>query len=286
MRTVTYKSVLWYVARRMGIDPSTGSFTTELAAKYTDFINGRVPEVFGWCWWPELMQIEQRQYRDTWSASGVYAVGDEVWSATDESYYACTAAVGPSADAPEDDSSHWEAATNFERYVAYAQTGETVIWRVKYAARSNWRTNRYPMRLNFTTNEHGVCFAYNAPNQVWIEFQQPPPQFTSDEFDDTATYAVGDRVYYATTGEAYLCIAATTAGDLPTDTTKWTKIDMPEVFAQALARLAAADALREDGQDDKADAQEARGYSELARQRDAMIDGQGQFERADVSVKG
>lgn len=59
MRTVTFKSVLWGVARRLGMDPATTLTVTDAAA-ITEYI--RTAFRYGWTFapWPQLARCEQR----------------------------------------------------------------------------------------------------------------------------------------------------------------------------------------------------------------------------------
>ena len=60
--------------------------------------------------------------------------------------------------------------------------------------------------------EDDVLWALYAPKRV---------PFRGEEYDASKVYHAGDIVYYDTTVNYYVCIATTTAGDLPTDDTKF-----------------------------------------------------------------
>ena len=62
----------------------------------------------------------------------------------------------------------------------------------------------------------------------------PPPEFTHAAFDADATYAVGDRIYFAATGQQYQCLEATAAGQSPqTDAAKWRETVLPATLQEA-----------------------------------------------------
>lgn len=89
-------------------------------------------------------------------------------------------------------------------------------------------------------NTHGVMLTppdkRGDRNVAWIRSMLKPVQwvrdalfdtyrnsFTGDAYDNTATYAKGDRVRYIDRA-VYECIEATTAGTAPSDTDHWIKI--------------------------------------------------------------
>jgi len=85
----------------------------------------------------------------------------------------------------------------------------------------------------------------------------------------TATYAVGQQVYFTTTagvGNFYDCATATSAGESPVSAAaKWTVVEIPYIFGQDLIWSAYADLLDADGQTDKARSARAaaRDYYEM-----------------------
>lgn len=57
----------------------------------------------------------------------------------------------------------------------------------------------------------------------WPELTLIEERAYRDAYAAATTYAIGDEVYYATTGKYYEAIAVTT-GNLPTDATKWSEL--------------------------------------------------------------
>ncbi len=93
MRTVSYQSVL-QLASQLAFGVSSPNASD--AATLNTFINERLGQFWRLFWWPELMVLEQRKFRDTWSGS--VAAGTEVYYAPTQSYY--LAIKGPTTVAP------------------------------------------------------------------------------------------------------------------------------------------------------------------------------------------
>jgi hypothetical protein len=90
MRTVTFKSVLEFVARRAGLDPTTWGANT--ANDVVTFINNWTKTAWEWEFWPELTPCEQRAYRDAYDPTKAYpaptfTVPQEVWFPAAQRYY-------------------------------------------------------------------------------------------------------------------------------------------------------------------------------------------------------
>lgn len=117
MRTVPFGDVLDFVSMKLHGLPSTQIMREEAAALVT-FINDAVRNVWEREFWPELMQIEERYYRDQWDGAVDYAEGDEVYlldADGDPVYYrALRATTNDSPDVSTDD---WEEATDLLKYV-------------------------------------------------------------------------------------------------------------------------------------------------------------------------
>ena len=69
VRTETFQSVLNGVAAKLGMDPLR-DLNAARAASLTEYINIRVKEAWKFEFWPEWTPVEQRYYRDVFSASG------------------------------------------------------------------------------------------------------------------------------------------------------------------------------------------------------------------------
>ena len=77
-------------------------------------------------------------------------------------------------------------------------------------------TQTYYQALRASTGEEPADADDITNTAYWAECET---SYTTDEFDATLTYAVGDQVAY--NGGAYACHTATTAGIVPTNTSYW-----------------------------------------------------------------
>lgn len=102
---------------------------------------------------------------------------------------------------------------------------------------------------------------------VWVRFRIPSPLFTSTDYSASTTYAPGDVVYHDSTGDCYLCTAATT-GNLPTDPAFWRRQSIPPYLAEPAKLHALAETQQEDGQYDKANFLFARSKALLEDRQD------------------
>lgn len=205
-------------------------------------------------WWAE----SKVSYSGADWATGVsYAAGAIVRLATgttaDFRYYQCHTAHTSGASF---DTTKFCVLTPFDAYIAYSQTGQTAIAEVFNVTSANPRIVRNFSEYPFQLSENGIQVT-NGPTSVWLDFRTRRSQLTGDVWSSTATYAVGQQVYYTNSttgvGNFYDCASATSAGESPVSAAaKWTVVPIPYIFAQALIWYAYADLLAADGQADKA----------------------------------
>lgn len=86
MRTVTFQSVLWGVARLLGLDP-TRDLTSALAARLTAYINRAIAKAWRFEQWPEWTMTEPRWYRPFYADGTFVTAGDEVYFPASDKYY-------------------------------------------------------------------------------------------------------------------------------------------------------------------------------------------------------
>lgn len=94
------------------------------------------------------------------------------------------------------------------------------------------------------------------PNPVFIYYRRRVPNFRGDDYSASATYAVGNQVYFTDSedeGNYYKCLVATTAGQSP-DTTpaSWELLEIPDFLFDYSTFKAYSDWLRVEGQQAKA----------------------------------
>lgn len=89
----------------------------------------------------------------------------------------------------------------------------------------------------------------------------PPPDFSHLSYDAAATYAVGERIYYAPTGQQYQCLEATAAGQDPqTHPAKWQEIIIPFTLQEATVQYALSSYLG--SEQERLQARELRSWAE------------------------
>jgi hypothetical protein len=196
MRAIPFRDVLDGVTTKLLGNPDRAR--TEDAAAYTRYINEHVRE----CWeranWPEWCPVEERHFRDTWSAQA-YAEGDEVWHAATAAYYQANDAT-LAGDVPGT-SGKWDDLTEFQRYVSLDQTGETPIGTVLAAYERDPRLYPGASPVDYTLTAEGVLMLRTSATSVWLHFRKRPPVFSSEEWDEDTAYVAGDLAYYQ--GETY-----------------------------------------------------------------------------------
>ena len=248
VRNVTFQSVVDGVASRIGLDP-TQTLSASTVAAITEYINTRVRFAWELYKWPDMSAIEKRQFRETYDAAKSYSQGDEVFYLGN--YYRRTAA-GSGAGTLPTVTATWTVATSltdFVRNVDYDQTftaisnvtAATPIGEILYIYAADPRVTRYAERVNFMVYDGGAVigqtqFSAGSPNEVFVEFCTRP-----------ATY--------------------TTASGSAT---------VPRVISEYVKFAAAADALREDGQFDKAAFMDGLATDALQKEVDIIELKQGQ----------
>lgn len=281
MNTVTFKRILERTAQRMSLHPETAdglsaSERLEIAA----LIQERLDEAWGWAFWPDLMETEERTvltdavtgelYVPTttaaWAVGTTYAVGDVVerWGLF---YEAILAGAGQD---PLTATTYWTAVAQTPIGTVPA---DGVTTNHPRASRTPWA---WPC---VATAGRIVLPDSSTPDTVWVRFRRMVPTVSGLDWDvSIGTYVAGDVRYYATTGECYRCVRPPPAGTLPTDTGYWQKGDLPACLARGLAFLAAADGR--DAEDKVSARLEGRGYEALMNAALVELEQAGQPTRA------
>lgn len=115
--------------------------------------------------------------------------------------------------------------------------------------------------------------AYAGTDPVFVSFRQRIPEYEGDDYDNAATYAADDQVYYSTTGKFYKAVSAGTA-HLPTDEGYWQELEIPYVLFEFVVQSSYADSLLAEGFNEKAGQERAKAeawliaeYDKLSRQQ-------------------
>jgi hypothetical protein len=247
MRTVTFQSVLDGAAARIGLDP-TQTIQPSTASALTEYINTRTRFAWEAYKWPELSAIEKRQFRATFDAAATYASGAEVFYLGNYYRKTGTGAVGvvPTVTAT------WTVATSLTDFVrsidfdqtftaASGSTAATPIGEVLHVYRQDPRVTRYAERVNFWVTDSGAIigptqFTNATPNEVYVEFTIRPTMFNTSS----------------------------------------NSAEFPRVLSEYVKFSTAADALREDGQFDKAAYMDGLATDALQKEIDIIELKQGQ----------
>lgn len=247
MRSVTFQSVLDGAAARIGLDP-TQTIQPSTASALTEYINTRTRFAWEAYKWPELSAIEKRQFRPTFDSDATYATEDEVFYLGNYYRKTGTGAVGVLPTDP----ATWTVSTSltdFVRSIDFDQpftatsrtTAATPIGEVLHVYRQDPRVVRYAERVNFWVTDSGAIigptqFTNATPNEVFVEFTIRPTMF------NTASNAA----------------------------------EFPRVLSEYVKFASAADALREDGQFDKASYMDGLAVDALQKEIDIIELKQGQ----------
>jgi hypothetical protein len=254
----TYESILRGSAAFGGV--KVQQLLTETSSLLFEYINVALREFYEADWWPEVTTTELRYWRDGLWSAGTYPDNAIVYYATDEVYYENTSG-GSTTETPSSTASDWTEITDFARYVSFCQmtgtnlaTAETEFDAVKNFFQSDPDKNPLKGDSAFEITENGAAPLSYDYDKVYIRFKKRPDDMSGMvEWDATATYAVGDYIYYegSTTplaGEAYKVIVATTAGEDPQDTpASFQKVEIPYRASTYLKRKALADWLAAGG---------------------------------------
>lgn len=217
---------------------------------------------------------------DDYSATKAYVAGDKVYYPDADKFYQCHTA---STNNLPTNTSFWGELVPFVPYVAFEQTGKTKIGTVFGVWDRNPRVFTNADDVPFELSDVGVQML-EAVNKVWIEFRSRPPVLKGDVWSSTATYTVGQQVYFGS--NFYDCATNTSAGESPTTAAaKWTLVEIPHVFKQFLAQAGFAGWLLSDGQNDKVRAELKTAESLLAMAADELFRQSGQVRRMTVLTR-
>jgi len=216
---------------------------------------------------------EESYGASTYSRSTAYVVGDQVYyPPTDREYQCITAAA---AGFLPTNTTYFAPLTDFDRYVALEQTGETKIGDVVGVYDKSPIVWRNAKELDYVLTPDGIQVTSDS-DTVWVEFKAKAPALVGDTFSTSATYTANlDQVYYRSSstpssypGNFYDCIVTTTAGQSPeTTAASWRLIEIPRLFQRYIEQGAYADYLVSEGMSEKRMVEDAKAekiLSELA----------------------
>ena len=267
-----------------GWDPLTATVSAAEMTNIADMINERMKTVWEQAFWPEIMAVEERQYRATWDAGLNYATGDEVYHvATDgtENYYISLqdSNVGKN---PDVETTWWEVVgDNFLRTIDFQQEGENEIGAVDLEDcifDNDPRLNPTVGALdNISFYGEAILVATDtAPYVPWLKYRPITPEFSLTAWAGATAYAIYDVCYLASTGTSYRALQSSTNKSPDSETAYWKPIDFPSFLRTYIKYAVHADWLIDMEAKGR---MMARADEELSRLEDSLIDQQGVVRR-------
>jgi hypothetical protein len=146
-----------------------------------------------------------------------------------------------------------EQRTPVGHYVDPAQ----VIGRVLRVYLADPSTVQGVLDTPFKLNAQGIFVGFEHGTNVWIKYIEPAPQFTSTPWASGTTYGLGTLSYEPVGGNVYTSIQASNTNHPPAANPAWWElVAFPTEIIDLVLRGSYADALREDGQNEKGVAEE------------------------------
>lgn len=235
-------------------------------------------------YWAECQSVETAEDYD---AAKTYVKGEKAyWADTDRVYQLYVATS--TGNAPTD-ATRWGVLTDFNRYVAYEQTGKDAFDICLNVWDQDPRLVRNAQRIPNGRSELGVQILAEAA-YAWLQIRLRTPVLTGDPFSTAAGYASGGQAFFKSDptfrGNFYTSTQATNAGESPaTHPAKWSLVEIPLIARKYLIHGAAADWLRPEGDDEESDRQELLAQAALQEQVTLNTGGQGLTEETCVGAR-
>lgn len=132
MRTVPFQNVLHGAARLLGLDVAR-DLSSARAASITEYINAATRPAWQFDWWPEMMECEERHWRNAYVDGEFLAAGDERHHTGSGAYYIALREQIAATQAPAShgagvwtENSAWWAACKTSYSAAPQVVGETL----------------------------------------------------------------------------------------------------------------------------------------------------------------
>jgi hypothetical protein len=158
-------------------------------------------------------------------------------------------------------------------YIPWEQSTQKVIHRALKVYQRDPRVTIPQFEIPFHLDVNGVHCGYDHGTSVWLRFMEPAPQFSGSIWFSSLTYKIGDQLLDMNgDGNNYISLQNSNTNHQPyLSPTWWQLVPFPESIADLTVRLAFCETLREDGQFDKAQAEEAAVIQEAISKVAAMI---------------
>ncbi len=163
-----------------------------------------------------------------------------------------------------------ERTPNALHTVSFEEEGLFPLGRVHKVYLFDPREVRGPVDTPFRLSADGVHVGFDHGPTVWIKFTKRAPQFSGDLFLPAKMYPKNHVVYNPAGGNCFLSLVEDNNFAL-SNTAKWELVEFPYQIAEPVVKGAYSDALRDDGQTDKAMAEEQRAMQALGERASAQI---------------
>ncbi len=163
-----------------------------------------------------------------------------------------------------------ERTPDNNHYVPMEGTGEIPIGKVHKVYLFDPRLVRGPVDTPFRLSAAGVHVGFDHGPTVWIKFTKRPPQFSGELFISANMYPKNYVVYNQAGGNCFLSLVDDNNFAL-SNAAKWELVEFPYQIAEPVVKGAYSDALRDDGQTEKAMAEEQRAMQALGERASAQI---------------
>ena len=255
MRTVAFNDVYKDVVRRRGMDPDVVTLSSSEQEGIAKGIEKWLKRGWRSEWWPQLMLVEEREYRATYAAGTTYALGAEVYytDGTDEGYFVSLQGTNVGHTPSFAGATAWweEAGEDFVCNVEFDQSWETneidSLDPAMHVFSEDPRVHADSARVDHCeVLGEELLIRYDAPTTAWLKFRKMPPQMTRVAWVVGTTYAADALVYY-TDGECYRSLAGSNTGHAPSSSpTWWAKQEFPEMFREYVVAAVHGDWVRDD----------------------------------------
>jgi hypothetical protein len=244
MRTISFaQGVIYGMAHLLGIDPEL-DLLKDQARAWVASVNSKVRYAWTFWPWPELEITEERAFRQVWHTDVTYRAGQgeesEVYYIPNETYYR---AIGtPPAGTLPTNATYFEeiAAAEFDRHIAYEQTGKQSIEMVVDIGRSNPRPVTSARKWGYSPSGYGIDVPFTAGPTVWVTYIPRPPTFSTATYSKNKAYVRGDVILDITSGDCYIALQASQDKGVSL-TAYWLRQDFPYFLSEYVKYAAAAD---------------------------------------------
>ena len=154
-------------------------------------------------------------------------------------------------------------------YLSYEQAGQEPFGEIFGIYLDDPDKTLTPKEVGYSLRDERILLDPDlGVTDVWVHYRLRPYQYGAVSWSAATSYAAGDIVRF-TDGHCYEARIAHSAVTPPTGT-HWKQIPVPQILAEYLKLAVASDALREDGQLDKANNEEYRAEGHLIRESDKI----------------